>query len=158
MGLCYSIFTLMCSVLEIVVCPFGHCVVCPSFIYGFWLPLWYLLAIVLYVLLLYTASDYPFGIFWPLCCLSFFYIRLLITPLVSSNFSYTHQLGETSMLLLTGSEDNSCFCWPEDWTVARSRSSQRVKQNSCCSRNQSITDLLYLIIFNAFYFNFFSCF
>jgi hypothetical protein len=36
--------------------------------------------------------------------------------------------------LLTGSEDNSC------------------------SRNQSITDLLYLIIFNAFYFNFLSCF
>ena len=39
--------------------------------------------------------------------------------------------------------------------------SQRVKQNSCCSRNQSITDLLYilyLIIFNALYFNFFSCF
>jgi hypothetical protein len=70
------------------------------------------LAIVLYVLLLYTASDYPFGIFWPLCCLSFFYIRLLITPLVSSNFSYTHQLGETSMLLLTGSEDNSCFVDP----------------------------------------------
>jgi hypothetical protein len=25
-------------------CPFsfGHCVVCPSSIYGFWLPLWYL--------------------------------------------------------------------------------------------------------------------
>jgi hypothetical protein len=32
------------------------------------------------------------------------------------------------------------------------------EDNSCCSRNQSITDLLYLIIFNAFYFNFFSCF
>ena len=27
-------------------CPFsfGHCVVCPSSIYGFWLPLWYLVA------------------------------------------------------------------------------------------------------------------
>ena len=23
-------------------CSFGHCVVCPSLIYGFWLPLWYL--------------------------------------------------------------------------------------------------------------------
>ena len=32
------------------------------------------------------------------------------------------------------------------------------EDNSCCSRNQSITDLLYLIIFNSFYFNFFSCF
>ena len=61
---------------------FGHCVVCSSSIYGFWLPLWYLVAIVLSVLLLFTASDYPFGIFWPLYCL-FFYLRLLITPLVS---------------------------------------------------------------------------
>jgi hypothetical protein len=54
---------------------------CLSF--GFWLPLWYLLAMVLSVLrLLITplvsfghgavcpaASDYPFGIFWPWCCL-----------------------------------------------------------------------------------------
>jgi hypothetical protein len=40
---------------------FGHCIVCP-FIYGFWLPLWYLLAIVLSVLL-FMASEYPFGIF-----------------------------------------------------------------------------------------------
>jgi hypothetical protein len=30
---------------------FSHCVVCPSLIYSFSLPLWYLLAIVLYVLL-----------------------------------------------------------------------------------------------------------
>ena len=77
---------------------FGHCVVCSS-IYRFWLPLWYLLAIVLSVLL-FTDSDYPFGIFWPLCCLSFFDLQILIfwplcclsffdlqiliTPLVSS--------------------------------------------------------------------------
>ena len=47
-------------------CPvsFGHCAVCPSSIYGFWLPLWYLR---------YTDSDYPFGILG---------IRILITPLV----------------------------------------------------------------------------
>jgi hypothetical protein len=40
-------------------CPFsfGHCVVCLS-IYGFWLPLWYLVAIVLSVLL-FMDSDYP---------------------------------------------------------------------------------------------------
>jgi hypothetical protein len=42
---------------------FGHCVVCSSSIYGFWLPLWYLLAIVLSFFLRYTDSDYPFGIF-----------------------------------------------------------------------------------------------
>jgi hypothetical protein len=29
------------------------------------------LTIVLSVLLWLSASDYPFGIFWPLCCLSF---------------------------------------------------------------------------------------
>jgi hypothetical protein len=37
-------------------------------IYRFWLPLWYLLAIVSSALLRYTDSDYPFGIFWPSCC------------------------------------------------------------------------------------------
>jgi hypothetical protein len=56
---------------------FGHCIACPS-TYGFWLPLWYLVAIVLHVLRL-TASDYHFGIFWSLHCLSFD-LRLLITP------------------------------------------------------------------------------
>ena len=66
---------------------FGHCVVYSSSIYGFWLPLWYLLAIVLSILLRYTDSDCPCGIFWPLCCLFFFDIRILIAPLVSSNFS-----------------------------------------------------------------------
>jgi hypothetical protein len=42
---------------------FDHCVVCPSLTFGFWLPLWYLLTIVLSVLLWPSASDYPFGIF-----------------------------------------------------------------------------------------------
>jgi hypothetical protein len=64
---------------------FDHCVVCSS-IYGFWLTLWYLLTIVLSVLR-YTDSDWPFRIFWPLCCL-FLDIRILIDPLVSSNSSY----------------------------------------------------------------------
>jgi hypothetical protein len=33
-------------------CPFsfGHCVVCPSSIYGFWLPLWYLQTLLYFVL------------------------------------------------------------------------------------------------------------
>ena len=47
---------------------FGHCVVCSSSLYGLWLPLWYLLAIVSSVLLRYMDYDYPFGICWPLCC------------------------------------------------------------------------------------------
>jgi hypothetical protein len=40
---------------------FDHCVVCSSLIYRFWLP--------------------PFGIFWPLCCLFFFDLQILITSL-----------------------------------------------------------------------------
>jgi hypothetical protein len=60
-------------------CPFssGHCVVSSSSIYGFWLPLWYLQT------LLVLLSFF----FWSLCCLFFFDIRILITPLVSSNSS-----------------------------------------------------------------------
>jgi hypothetical protein len=46
-------------------------------------PLWYLLAIALSVLLRFTDSDYHFGIFWPLHCLFFFDLRILITSLVS---------------------------------------------------------------------------
>jgi hypothetical protein len=61
---------------------FDHCVVCSSVIDSFWLLMWYLLAIVLSVMRL-TASDYPFGIFWPLCCLSFCDWQFLITYLVS---------------------------------------------------------------------------
>ena len=48
-----------------------------------WLHPCYLLAIVLSVLLWYTDSDYTLGIFWPLCCLFFYDIQILITPLVS---------------------------------------------------------------------------
>jgi hypothetical protein len=63
---------------------FGHCIVCLSMTYGQWLSLWYLLAIVVSVFLCLTDNDYPFGIFWPLYCLSFFDLRLMIIPLVSS--------------------------------------------------------------------------
>jgi hypothetical protein len=77
---CLSLFDLQLLITSLV--SLGHCVVCPCLIYSFWLPLWYLLAIVLSVLLRLTTSNYPFGIFWPLCCLSFDW-RLLITPLVS---------------------------------------------------------------------------
>ena len=103
-------------------CPllsFGHCIVCLSSIYAFWLPLCCLLAIVFSVFLRFTPSDCafwftpsdcpfwfmpsdcplwftpsdcpfwftpsdcPFAIFWPLYCLSFFDLRLLIAPLLS---------------------------------------------------------------------------
>ena len=86
----FGIFCPLCCLfffdLRILITPlvsFGHCVVCSSQIYGFSLPLWYLLSIVLSVLLRFTDSHYPFGIFCPLCCLFFFDLRILITPLVS---------------------------------------------------------------------------
>jgi hypothetical protein len=78
---CQFFFDIRILIIRLV--SFGHCVVSSSSIYRFWLPLWYLLAIVLSVLLRYTYSDYPFGIFWPLCCQCFFDIRILITSLVS---------------------------------------------------------------------------
>ena len=60
----------------------GHCIVCPTSIYAFWLPIWYLLAIVSSVLLWFMPSDYHIGIFWPLYRLSYFDVCLLITTLV----------------------------------------------------------------------------
>ena len=74
---CLSV-VLRCMITPLV--SFGHCIVCRSF-YGVWLPLWYLLAIVLSVGR-FTVYDYPFGIFWPLYCLSVV-LRFMITPLVS---------------------------------------------------------------------------
>ena len=52
-------------------------------IYEFSLPIWHLLSIVFSVLLRFTDSHYPFGIFCPLCCLFFLDLRILITHLVS---------------------------------------------------------------------------
>jgi hypothetical protein len=77
---------------------FDHCVVCSSSILRFWLSLWclqsLLLTIVLSVRLRYKDSDYPCGVFklfsWPLCCLFVFDIKILTTPLVSSNSSFDH--------------------------------------------------------------------
>jgi hypothetical protein len=77
---CLFFLDLRILIIPLVSC--GHCVVCSSSIYGFWLPLWNLVAIVLSVLLRFTDFDYTFGILWPLCCL-FFDLQILITPLVS---------------------------------------------------------------------------
>jgi hypothetical protein len=85
-GILWPLCCLLFFVTRILITPlvsFGHCVVCSSSLHGFWLTLWYLLATVLSAPLRYTDSDYPFGIFWPLCCLLFFVTQILITPLVS---------------------------------------------------------------------------
>ena len=98
------------SVLRFIACyyPFGHCIVCPSQIYGLLLPLWPLyclssdlwlvitpLAIVLSVLLRFMACYYLFGHcivcpqiyglllhLWSFYCLSFSELWLVITSLV----------------------------------------------------------------------------
>ena len=105
--LCYPLFSFLYSDLWIIVCPFArflltialsflrftgsdypsrflltialsfdHCIV--------FCPLHCLLTIAL-SFLRFTGSDYPSRIFWPLHCLSFD-LRVLIAPLVSSNF------------------------------------------------------------------------
>jgi hypothetical protein len=84
-GLFYSFYSLcVCFVdcfLSFCTFSFGHYVVPSSSNYGFWSPLWYLQTLI--VLLSFF--------FWPLCCLFFFDIRILIDPLVSSNSSYNQQ-------------------------------------------------------------------
>jgi hypothetical protein len=75
-----SYFDLCLLITPLVSC--GHCIVCPTLIYAFWLPLCYMLAIVSSVLLQLMPSDYPFGLCWPLYRLSYFDLCLLITPLV----------------------------------------------------------------------------
>ena len=81
-GIFWSLYCLSFFDIRFLITPmvsFGHCVVCHSSQYGFWLPLWYHLTIVLSVLLRHTASNYSFHIIWPLCCLSFFDTRFLVT-------------------------------------------------------------------------------
>jgi hypothetical protein len=57
---CPSFFDLRLLMTPLV--SFGHCVVRPSSIYGFWWPRWYLLVIMLSVLLRFTDFDDLFGI------------------------------------------------------------------------------------------------
>jgi hypothetical protein len=121
---CRSLFVLLYF-------SFGHCVVCSSSIYGFWLPpfdiyklflqstlLCFLVLVITYLSsppvfsacgLCYTIFSFIcmfcrslFVLFiWPLCCLFFFDVRILITPLVCSNSSkvYIHSVNGTRKLL-----------------------------------------------------------
>ena len=85
-GICWPLYRLSYFNVCLLITPLlyvGHCIVCPTSIYAFWLPLWYLFALVSSVLLWFVPSDYPFGIFCPLYRLSYFDLCLLITPLVS---------------------------------------------------------------------------
>jgi Na+-translocating ferredoxin:NAD+ oxidoreductase RnfD subunit len=60
----YCVFFVDWLILISPLVSFGHCIVCSSLIYWFWLPLWYLLAIVLSVFRRFTYYDCPFDIFW----------------------------------------------------------------------------------------------
>jgi hypothetical protein len=54
---CLSFLDLRFLITPLVSC--GHCIVCPSSIYDFWLHLWYFMAIALSVRPRLTTSDYP---------------------------------------------------------------------------------------------------
>jgi hypothetical protein len=95
---CLSFIDLRLLITSLV--SFGHYIVWPLSIYDFWLLLWYLLAIILSVLYRFTISDYFFGIFWPLYCLSFIDWRLLITSLVSFGHSIVCPLSIDDFWLL----------------------------------------------------------
>jgi hypothetical protein len=94
---------------------FGHCDVCLSLIYGFWLPLWYLQTLLIIFFYPFSfghcdvcsSSNYGFWLLlwylqtllmiffcpfflWPLWIL-FFELRIRFTPLVSSNFSMAYE-------------------------------------------------------------------
>ena len=121
-GHCIVCTSLILRILTLLV-SFGHCIVCTSLTYGFWLPFWYLLAIVLSVLLWFTDSDCPFGIFWPLYCLYFFDLRML-TLLVSSNFSnelFTLEYSKRlfiSLVLFTGNTIHICGIFNNVFSLA----------------------------------------
>ena len=83
LGSLYCLYSVYLRLLITPLVSYSHCIVRTSSIFGFWLLLWYLIVIVLCVLPLITASDYSLGIFLPLYCLYFVYLRLLITPFVS---------------------------------------------------------------------------
>jgi hypothetical protein len=74
----------------------AYCTGCQSSIYSLCLPILYLQffliwSLVLYISFVYCCLSFCTIFFLPLCCLFFFDIRILITPLVSSNSSWKIQ-------------------------------------------------------------------
>jgi hypothetical protein len=74
-------FFVVCHLIDSLV-SFCYCIIC-SLDYDIWLPRWCLFVIVLFVLLWFTASVYPFGVFLLLYYLFFFGLRHLFAPLMS---------------------------------------------------------------------------
>ena len=65
--------------------------------------------------------------FWPLCCLFFFDIRIMIVPLISSNSSYHYYLIAISFLFIFPviykssyiNKANCTLCWQTPWPNSR---------------------------------------
>ena len=101
---------------------FGHCVVCSSMIYRFWLHPWYLLAIVFIEeqTIKWPKSNYTLGIFWPLYCLFFYDIQILITPLVYFGHFIHRRTDNTMTKRYQGGNQNLYIIeeqktqWPKD--------------------------------------------
>ena len=91
---------------------FRHCIVCPSSIYGFWLPLWYLQA---FSVLLFTASDFPFGIARRLAIALYVLLRFTAfdysTPLVSPSVWPLHCMFFLDLRLLIRYLQTFFTCW-----------------------------------------------
>ena len=69
---------------------FGHCVVCSSSIYDSDCPFGIFKLFLLLCMFCRSLFVLLYFFFWPLCCLFFFDIRILIAPLVSSSSSYSY--------------------------------------------------------------------
>ena len=103
----FGVFRLYCLSLDLqlLVTPlvYSDCIVCPS-IYNFWLPLWCIQTVLSF--LLFTTSDYPFGVF-KLYCLSLD-LQLLVTPFVYSDYCLSFNL----QLLITPLVYSDCIVCP----------------------------------------------
>jgi hypothetical protein len=128
-AICWPLYHLSFN-LRLLITPLlyvGHCIVCPTSIYAFWLPIWYLLAIVSSVLLWFMSSDYHIGICWPFYRLSYFNVCLLITSLLyvahcivcpTSIYAfwlplwYLLVIVSSVVLQCMSSEYNFVICWP----------------------------------------------
>jgi hypothetical protein len=117
---------------------------------NFWLSLLYLVAIVLSFPPRFTTSDYPFGILWPLHCLSVLDLRLLITPLVSCSHRIvcpSSQRGNQKSLI----EEGQTIQRPQGTKgVIRSRKSRRWKTIQWPQDTKGILWPLYCLSFFDF--------
>jgi hypothetical protein len=80
-GSCCSVFSFLCRVLYIIVCPFSfcHCIVCLS-MYGFWLSFSFNLRLLNIPFFQFMAFDYPFLSIYGFWLSLSFNLRLLIIP------------------------------------------------------------------------------